>query len=173
MTLLFRQKLLMVLALLLSGCDFSRATQSCHEYIPEGDTGRYVIEGSGIVIDPITGTEWYRCAFGQRHVTQGCKGDALLVTYDEVDRLLAEISTKSGQKWRLPTEREFQALKEPKCVLPAMNTNAFPNPLIDNFWVIGEGGRADKVCVVYTYNGARSCRQTGNVPRPFYMVKDA
>ena len=173
MTLLFRRKLLMILALLLSGCDFSRATQSCYEYIPEGDTGRYVIEGSGIVIDPITGTEWYRCAFGQRHVRQGCKGDALLVTYDEVGRLLAEVSTKSGQKWRLPTEHEFQALREPKCVLPAMNTNAFPNPLIDNFWVVGEGGRADKVCVVYTYNGARSCRQTGDVPRPFYMVKDA
>ena len=84
MTLLFRQNCWWFWLCCSGGCDFSRATQSCHEYIPEGDTGRYVIEGSGIVIDPITGTEWYRCAFGQRHVTQGCKGDALLVTYDEV-----------------------------------------------------------------------------------------
>ena len=168
----FRRILLLLAPLSLSGCDFGRATESCYERIPAGDTGRYVIKGSGIVLDPDTGVEWFRCAFGQRHVPQGCSGDALLVTYDEVDSMLAEISAKAGQKWRLPTESEFQALKEPNCVLPAMNTNVFPNPLIDNHWVIGEGGRADKVCVVYTYNVARSCRFLGDTPRPFYMVKD-
>lgn len=172
MALLFRQKLLLLVFLLLSGCDFSRTTPSCYEHIPAGDTGRFVIRGSGIVLDPDTGLEWYRCAFGQRHVSQGCAGDALLVTHDELDSMLAEISAKSAQKWRLPTESEFQALKEPKCVLPAMNTNAFPNPLIENFWVVGEGGRSAKPCVIYTYNGARSCRLLGDTPRPFYMVKD-
>ena len=173
MALLFRQRLLLLMSLLLSGCDFSRATPSCYEHIPAGDTGRFVIRDSGIVLDPDTGIEWYRCAFGQRHVSQGCVGDAILVTYDEVDIMLAEISAKAAQKWRLPTESEFQALKEPKCVQPAINTNAFPNPLIENFWVVGEGGRSAKPCVVYTYNGARSCRLLGNTPRPFYMVKDS
>ena len=173
MTLLFRQLLLLLMSFLLSGCDFSRATPSCYEHIPAGDTGRFVIRDSGIVLDPDTGIEWYRCAFGQRHVPQGCAGDALLVTYDEVESMLAEISAKAAQKWRLPTESEFQALKEPKCVQPAINTNAFPNPLIENFWVVGEGGRSAKPCVVYTYNGARSCRLLGNTPRPFYMVKDS
>ena len=172
MALLFRQKLLLLVSILLNGCDLSRATPSCYEHIAPGDTGRFVIKGSGIVLDPDTGIEWYRCAFGQRHVPQGCSGDALLVTYDEVDSMLAEISAKAAQKWRLPTESEFQALKEPKCVLPAMNTNAFPNPLIENFWVVGEGGRSAKPCVIYTYNGARSCRLLGDTPRPFYMVKD-
>jgi hypothetical protein len=95
-----------------------------------------------------------------------------LATYDEVDSMLEEISTKAGQQWRLPTESEFRALKEPQCILPAMNTNVFPNPLIDNFWVVGEGGRADKACAVYTYNVARSCRLLGDIPRPFYMVKE-
>ena len=173
MALLFRQRLLLLMSLLLSGCDFSRATPSCYEHIPAGDTGRFVIRDSGIVLDPATGIEWYRCAFGQRHVPQGCAGDALLVTYDEVESMLAEISAKAAQKWRLPTESEFQALKEPKCMLPAINTNAFPNPLIENFWVAGEGGRSAKPCVVYTYNGARSCRLLGDTPRPFYMVKDS
>ena len=173
MALLFRQRLLLLMSLLLSGCDFSRATPSCYEHIPAGDTGRFVIRDSGIVLDPDTGIEWYRCAFGQRHVPQGCAGDALLVTYDEVEGMLAEISAKAAQKWRLPTESEFQALKEPKCVLPAINTNAFPNPLIENFWVAGEGGRSAKPCVVYTYHGARSCRRLGVTPRPLYMVKDS
>ena len=173
MALLFRRLLLLLMSILLSGCDFSRATPSCYEHIPAGDTGRFVIKDSGIVLDPATGIEWYRCAFGQRHVPQGCAGDALLVTYDEVESMLAEISAKAAQKWRLPTESEFQALKEPKCVLPAINTNAFPNPLIENFWVAGEGGRSAKPCVVYTYNGARSCRLLGDTPRPFYMVKDS
>jgi hypothetical protein len=93
------------------------------------------------------------------------------VAYDEVDSMLEEISTKAGQQWRLPTESEFLALKEPRCLLPAMNTNVFPNPLIDNFWVQGERERANKACAVYTYNLGRSCRLLGNNPRPFYMVK--
>ena len=93
------------------------------------------------------------------------------MTYDEVDSMLEEISTKAGQRWRLPTESEFLALKEPQCHVPAMNTNVFPNPLIDNFWVQGERERANKACAVYTYNLGRSCRLLGNDPRPFYMVK--
>ena len=160
-----------LMVLLLAGCDFSRVTVSCHEHISAGDTGRYVIRGSGVVLDPDTGVEWYRCAFGQRHTSRGCTGDALLVAYDEVDSMLEEISTKAGQQWRLPTESEFLALKEPQCLLPAMNTNVFPNPLIDNFWVRGERERANKACAVYTYNLGRSCRLLGDDPRPFYMVK--
>ena len=161
--------ILMVLPL--AGCDFSRVTVSCHEHIAAGDIGRYVIKGSGVVLDPDTGIERYRCAFGQRHTPRGCTGDALLVAYDEVDSMLKEISTKAGQQWRLPTESEFLALKEPQCLLPAMNTNVFPNPLIDNFWVRGERERANKACAVYTYNLGRSCRLLGDDPRPFYMVK--
>ena len=161
----------LLMPLLLAGCDFSRVTVSCYEHIPAGDTGRYVVKDSGIVLDPDTGVEWYRCAFGQRHTLRGCTGDASLVTYDEVDSMLEEISTKAGQQWRLPTESEFLALKEPQCHVPAMNTNAFPNPLIDNFWVQGERERANKACAVYTYNLGRSCRLLGNDPRPFYMVK--
>ena len=103
--------ILMVLPL--AGCDFSRVTVSCHEHIAAGDIGRYVIKGSGVVLDPDTGIEWYRCAFGQRHTPRGCTGDALLVAYDEVDSMLEEISIKAGRQWRLPTESEFLALKEP------------------------------------------------------------
>ena len=161
----------LLMALLLAGCDFSRVTVSCHEHISANDTGRYLIKDSGIVLDPDTGVEWYRCAFGQRHTSRGCTGDALLVAHDEVDGMLEEISTKAGQQWRLPTESEFLALKEPRCILPAMNTNVFPNPLIDNFWVQGERERANKACAIYTYNLGRSCRLLGNNPRPFYMVK--
>ena len=163
--------LCLLMALLLAGCDFSRVTVSCHQHIAAGDTGRYFIKGSGSVLDPDTGIEWYRCAFGQRHTPRGCMGDALLVAYDEVDSMLEEISIKAGQQWRLPTESEFLALKEPRCLLPAMNINVFPNPLIDNFWVQGERERANKACAVYTYNLGRSCRLLGNNPRPFYMVK--
>lgn len=171
MALLLRQRLLLLVSLLLSACDFSRASLSCYEHIPAGDTGRYIIKDNGIVLDPDTGIEWYRCAFGQRYVPQGCSGDALLVTHDEVDSMLAEISAKAGQKWRLPTEGEFQSLREPNCVNPAINTNVFPNPLIANFWVLGEGTRARRACVVYTYNAGRSCRVSRSEPRPFYMVK--
>ena len=169
--LLVRPHFLILISLMLVGCDFSRATETCHGYITAGDTGRYIILDNGIVFDPDTGTEWYRCAFGQRYATQGCSGDALLVTHDELESILAEISTKAGEKWRLPTQGEFQSLRELNCVNPAINTNVFPNPLITNFWVLGEGTRSSKACVVYTYNAGRSCRISRSEPRPFYMVK--
>ena len=89
----------LLMPLLLVGCDFSRTTVSCHEHIAAGDTGRYLIKDSGIVLDPDTGVEWYRCAFGQRHTLRGCTGDALLVTC----LLYTSPSPRDRQKSRMPS----------------------------------------------------------------------
>jgi hypothetical protein len=57
---------------------------------------------------------------------------------------------------------------------PELNPHAFPNIVIENFWVKGVDSNEGKSCVVYTLNGARSCRLISQeTPRPFLMVKDA
>lgn len=167
-----RQYLLMLLApLVLVGCDFERIDTLCSEYIAAGDMGRFTEQANGIAMDTTSGLEWYRCAFGQRFTPQGCAGVPTRLAWSAVEGYLSEISTKAGQAWRLPTEVELEAITETECLSPALNPNAFPNATVDNHWVTGEGLRKGKPCVVYTYNGARSCRLPVDGNRPFFMVK--
>ena len=164
--------LLVLLApLALAGCDFERVDTLCAEYIAAGDMGEFTEQANGIALDTTSGLEWYRCAFGQRFTPQGCVGSPTLLAWSEVEDYLSEISTKAGQAWRLPTEVELEAISETECLSPALNPNAFPNATVDNHWVTGEGLREGKPCVVYTYNGGRSCRLPIESKRPFFMVK--
>lgn len=155
----------------LGGCDFSRVGVSCTEHIKPGDMGRFVDQGNGVVLDPKTQLEWYRCAVGQRYTERGCAGSAMLMAWSEVEPYLAEINEKSGDLWRVPTGGEFVALAEAKCINPSLNPNAFPNSLIDNHWVMGEGVYDGQPCMVYTYKGTRSCRVFSEDLRPIFMVK--
>ena len=160
-----------VICLILGGCDFSRVEVSCLEHIEPGDMGRFVDQGNGVVLDPQTQVEWYRCAVGQRYTEQGCAGSPTLMAWSAVDAYLAEISEKSGDNWRVPTGGEFMALAEGQCINPGLNPNAFPNTTIDNHWVMGEGLHAGKPCMIYTYKVTRSCRLFSEDLRPFFMVK--
>ena len=168
-----RWRLLSILlaAMALGGCDFSRVEVSCLEHIPSGDTGRFIDQGNGVVLDPQTQLEWYRCAVGQRYTELGCAGSPLLMTWAEIDGYLTEISEKAGENWRLPKASEFMALAESSCINPALNPNVFPNVAIDNHWVVGEGIKEGEPCGVYTYKGTRSCRLFSENYRPFFMVK--
>ena len=69
---LWRQLSVLLATLVLGGCDFSRVEVSCLEHIPSGDTGRFIDQGNGIVLDPQTQLQWYRCAVGQRYTERGC-----------------------------------------------------------------------------------------------------
>ena len=160
-----------VICLILGGCDFSRVDVSCSEHIKPGNMGRFIDQGNGVVLDPQTQAEWYRCAVGQRYTEQGCAGSPTLMAWSDVDAYLAEIREKSGDTWRLPTGSEFMALAEAQCINPSLNTNAFPNVTIDNHWVMGEGLHAGKPCMVYTYKVTRSCRLFSGDLRPFFMIQ--
>ena len=160
-----------MVSLVLGGCDFSRVDVSCAEHIKPGDMGRFVDQGNGVVLDPQTQLEWYRCAVGQRYTERGCTGSPMLMAWSEVDAYLAEISEKSGDLWRVPTGGEFVALAEAQCINPSLNPNVFPNSLIDNHWVMGEGVYDGEPCMVYTYKGTRSCRVFSEDLRPIFMVK--
>ena len=161
----------LVIAVMLAGCDFSRVTVSCTEHIEAGDMGRFEDRGNGIVFDPQTQLEWYRCAVGQRYTERGCMGMPERLAWSEVDAYLDEIAEKSGDSWRVPTGGEFLALAQDQCINPSLNPNVFPNSLIDNHWVMGEGVYAGEPCMVYTYRVTRSCRLFSEDLRPFFMVK--
>ena len=161
----------LAIVVLLGGCDFSRVSVSCGEYIEAGNMGRFEDRGNGIVFDPQTQLEWYRCAVGQRYTELGCMGAPVRLAWSEVNAYLAEVSEKSGDTWRIPTGGEFMALAETQCINPALNPNVFHNSPIDNHWVIGEGVYDGEPCMVYTYKGTRSCRVFSEDLRPFFMVK--
>lgn len=168
---IFRRLCVLGLIVLAASCDFSRVEVSCLEHIGEDDMGRFLDQGNGVVLDPQTGVEWYRCPVGQRYTQRGCAGPALLMTWEESGSYLKEISNKAGEAWRLPKASEFVALGEKTCINPALNPNVFPNALVDNHWVFGEGIKEGKACAVYTYKATRSCRLFSENARPFYMVK--
>jgi len=163
----------LAVAVMLSGCDFSRVSVSCLEQIEAGDMGRFEDRGNGIVFDPQTQVEWYRCAVGQRYTERGCAGIPVRLAWSEVEAYLGEITEKSGDSWRVPTGSEFMALVEAQCINPSLNPNVFPNSLIDNHWVLGEGVYAGDPCMVYTYKITRSCRLFSEDLRPFFMVKSS
>lgn len=163
--------MLITSSLILSACDFSRVDVSCLEHIDGSDMGRFVDQGNGVVLDPQTQVQWYRCAVGQRYTERGCVGQPMRLAFAEIDGYLAEISEKAGESWRLPKASEFTALAEKQCINPGLNPNVFPNVLVDNHWVVGEGVKSGEPCAVYTYKVTRSCRLFSEDRRPFFMVK--
>ena len=116
----------LAVAVMLSGCDFSRVSVSCTEHIEAGDMGRFEDRGNGIVFDPQTQLEWYRCAVGQRYTERGCVGAPVRLAWSEVDAYLDEIAEKSGDSWRVPTGGEFLALAESQCINPCSTPTLSP-----------------------------------------------
>lgn len=158
----------------LTACDFSRVEISCNEHLASAGLEHFEDRQRGVLRDRKTNLEWFRCPVGQRHTPRGCIGEPLLLSMLEAENYIAEIAEKAGALWRLPNYAEFSSITRKDCLNPALNPQAFPNILIENFWAEGVDGNEGKSCVVYTLNGARSCRFISkDALRPFLMVKDA
>jgi hypothetical protein len=159
---------------LVAGSDFSRVEISCNEHLASAGLGHFKDMERGVIRDSKTNLDWFRCPVGQRHIPRGCSGEPLLLSLAETENYISEMAEKAGAKWRLPNYSEFATITRNDCLNPALNPNAFPNILIENFWTKGVGVNSRKACVVFTLNGARSCRVIDrDTPRPFLMVKDA
>ena len=157
-----------------ASCDFSRVQISCNEHLLSSGLEHFQDRQRGVLHDPKTNLQWFRCPVGQRHTPRGCIGEPLLLSMLEAENYIAEIAEKAGALWRLPNYAEFSSITRKDCLNPALNPHAFPNILIDNFWAKGVDANEGKSCVVYTMNGARSCRLINqDAIRPFLMVKDA
>jgi hypothetical protein len=165
--------LLITINVVLSGCDFSRVEISCNDHLANAGLGHFEDLQQGVIRDSETGLQWFRCSVGQRYTPRGCTGVPALLSLAEAQDYIVEISEKAGAQWRLPNYTEFSSIVRKDCKNPAFNPNAFPNLMIENYWSLGAGANEGKACVVYTLNGARSCRVIDrDTPRPFLMVKD-
>jgi sugar lactone lactonase YvrE len=97
---------------------------------PTPSTKRYTDNGDGTVTDSSTGLTWMRCAVGQSWTGSTCSGTATTLTLKNVSA-----SPFAGRTdWRLPNIRELQTIVDRFRVNPAIDTAAFPNTPITEFW---------------------------------------
>lgn len=75
---------------------------------------------TGVIRTPATpGIEWTQTLFGGRRVSQ-----------EEADAAIAAL----GGGWRMPTDKEAEALVDRSRYSPAINTDLFPDTASDAYW---------------------------------------
>ncbi len=164
---------LVICFLSLSACDLKKKDVKCHDFFKPGDRGGFEYPSKGIALFKENGTQWYRCAAGQKYLHNKCKGESLKVTWDDAVSYAQEFSEKTGSTWRLPSKSEMKSIMESQCHAPTLNTNVFPSAEVSNYWTASRGFHQDQFkCAVFTYNGNLSCRQTRKASLPFLLVKD-
>ena len=150
-----------------------REKPDCLEHLKTPVGTRFDLAKNGTVIDRETGLEWYRCNAGQRFINNKCSGDALLFNWEDAMAFPTELSNLSSLKWRLPTNEEFQSLRELECGNPAINHNLFPGIRVTNYWT-GTPSRRGALfgCSFYTYAGRISCLMRREKVHPLMLVID-
>ena len=157
-----------------ASCDFSRVQISCNEHLLSSGLEHFQDRQRGVIHDAKQICTGFVARWANAIHREGCVGEPLLLSMLEAENYIAEIAEKAGALWRLPNYAEFSSITRKDCLNPALNPHAFPNILIENFWAKGVDANEGKSCVVYTLNGARSCRLINqDAIRPFLMVKDA
>lgn len=157
----------------LLGCHDPTELPACGEVFSLGERGAFQELDGGLVSHPAVDVQFYRCAAGQRYVNRSCRGEAQVLSFEAARAYAEEVSERSGGTWRLPSPKEMRAIREMSCVSPAYNPNIFPDLPIDNLWTnsVLELSRYYG-CVVYTYQGSRSCRALLSAEHPFMLVRE-
>ena len=164
---------LLVIALVLAGCDREIGRPYCGDVTSPQDYGKFVVDGEKGIAQHISGTVWYRCAAGQSFRGKKCIGEPVRVTRAQADGYIREFSEKSGQRWRLPKRKEFESILEENCDNPALNPNVFPNVEVNNYWLQEDSWHGSRfACSVYILQGSSFCRQPSNINLPILLIKD-
>ena len=161
--------------ILLAGCYDGRVVEKCADYFDSGDMGRFEIKDRELAYDPSTRLYWSRCSVGQKLNQDNCVGKAVTASLPEAFAYVEEISQKSSRKWRMPTNDELSSIMETRCINPAVNTNVFPDILVDNYWTSEKSPHQMSGmfrCAGYTYQGSVSCRVYSTDELPFLIVSD-
>ena len=160
---------------LLTGCSGGRVVEQCGDYFEEGDFGRFKIQDRGMAYDPVTKLYWSRCSVGQKLNREQCVGEAVRASIEDAYGYVDEISEKSSIEWRIPNNQELSSIMEKECINPSVNTNVFPNVLVENYWTSEKSPHQMSGmfrCAGYTYQGSVSCRVFGTTQLPFLIVSD-
>lgn len=102
------------------------------------------------VTDLRTGLIWQRCSVGQQWDGTNCTGSAIYYTWPEA------LALASGG-WRVPNINELLSIVETACANPAINSNIFPNTMVDRYWTSSpyNGLTVSSVGFDYGYDGLR------------------
>ena len=162
-----------LLASLLSACDYKVEADCATMYAESPDLpSSYLDAGRGLVTHVPSATTWLRCPAGMTFGANGsCRGEPLLLPFEEALAYAEEVSEKSGQTIRLPTVGELRALRVDSCVNPSIDIRAFPAAQVENNWT-SESSRTTSLlaCAVYLFQGNSSCRESKATPYPFMLM---
>mgnify|MGYP001555987519 CR=1 FL=1 len=159
--------------LLLVGCDRSRELPDCVNVKSPKDYGKFIVNPTTGLAQHVSGSVWYRCMAGQSFRGKKCLGEPLELTKIEAESYLRDFSNKSGEKWRLPTQDEFEEILEKTCDSPPLNPNVFPGVAVKNFWLSDSSWHGDRFgCSIFLFQGSTSCRQAAQLQQPILMVRD-
>ncbi len=159
--------------LLLAGCERSRELPDCVDVKSPKDYGKFIVNPTTGLAQHVSGSVWYRCMAGQSFRGKKCLGDPLELTKIEAESYLRDFSNKSGEKWRLPTQDEFEEILETTCDSPPLNPNVFPGVAVKNFWLSDSSWHGERFgCSIFLFQGSTSCRQAVQLHQPILMVRD-
>jgi hypothetical protein len=167
---------LLIIALILSGCDNYRTTESCDDYFSTNPdlSSEYDEAPRGLLTHTPSQTTWVRCPAGMSNGPRGnCRGEPLAMTFADANAYALEVAEKSGTEIRLPTSEEMRRLFVSHCNNPAIDVRAFPDIQVDNHWT-SDASRTNSLlaCAVYTYQGNVSCRESKDTPYPFLLLME-
>lgn len=159
--------------LLLAACSVHPDKPSCRDFFEFADTGPYLRNELGLVLDTRSGTTWFACNAGQRFYAGRCLGDPARLNWEEATRFAEDFSVLSGGRWRLPSSVEMQSVVERRCHNPSINPQAFPGVLSSNYWTSSPTWwGAQFACALNTTNGSLFCRNSRRLEMPFMLVRD-
>ena len=121
--------------LLLLGSSVTEAAPCTSNIPPSNPDSVYIDHGDGTVSDTRTGLMWRQCIEGLSGATCQTGSPQSFIWSQALAH--AEASTFAGYSdWRLPSVKELSSLVEHCRLLPAINTNYFPNatPGHPGFW---------------------------------------
>ena len=169
----FGRRAFFLMLFALAGCHDPTELPACGDVFEIGERGAFREVDGGLVAHPAVDVLFYRCPAGQRYVNRSCRGEAQSLSFEDAQAYAVEISERSGGNWRLPSPKEMRAIQEMSCVSPAYNPNIFPELPVENFWTNSELELSQYYgCVVYTYQGSRSCRALLSAEHPFMLVRE-
>ncbi len=113
----------------------NQASQSCNAGAAALDA-EFDIHTDGTTTHARTGLIWDRCAWGQMGA-DCAMGSADKYTWDQAQQqaqLANQQNYKGYSDWRLPTIEELVTFAEEMCIVPTINTTAFPATPSNYFW---------------------------------------
>lgn len=97
-------------------------------------SSHYQDNGNGTLTDRRTNLTWYRCSAGQIWSNGRCKGHPIVRNFNAAQEWAAEAEVAGSSGWRLPEIDEMVELVVKDCRSPAIDTNAFPGIVAENYW---------------------------------------